>query len=267
MRSSGRHQDFRASTPSGRCPTYKIVRFLIFAFAAVLVFPYLPGSSSPAFKGVSVFLGVLFSLGSASSVGNMMAGVVLTYMRAFQTGDRVKVADTVGDVVGKNLLVVRVRTIKNVEVTIPNAIVLTNHIINYSTCARDSGLILHATVTIGYDAPWRKVHELLLAAARSHRGTAAERRRRSCSRRRSTTFTSTTRSTPTPTSRTRWRRSTPSSTRTSRTRSTRRAWRSCLPTHVSARDGNRMAIPDQYLPQAYEAPAFRVLPVDAKKPK
>ena len=146
-------------------PTFKIFRFLTFAFATVLVFPYLPGASSPAFKGISVFLGILFSIGSASSVGNLVSGVVLTYMRPFQIGDRVKVADTMGDVVGKNLLVVRVRTIKKVEVTIPNAIVLANHIVNYSTCAREDGVILHATVTIGYDAPWRKIHELLLSAA------------------------------------------------------------------------------------------------------
>jgi small-conductance mechanosensitive channel len=148
-------------------PTYKIARFLVFAFAAVVVFPYLPGSSSPAFQGISVFLGILFSLGSTSAVANIVAGTVLTYMRPFKIGDRVKIADTMGDVMEKTLLVTRVQTIKNVEVTIPNAMVLGSHIINFSSSAAVRGLILHTTVTIGYNAPWRKVHELLKAAAKA----------------------------------------------------------------------------------------------------
>ncbi|RQW86706.1 MAG: mechanosensitive ion channel family protein [Geobacter sp.] len=147
--------------------SFKIARFLIIAFAAVVAFPYLPGSDSPAFKGVSVFLGVLFSLGSTSAVANVVAGVILTYMRAFTLGDRVKIADTVGDVVEKTLLVTRVRTIKNVDITIPNAMVLGSHIVNYSSSAKDYGLILHTSITIGYDAPWRTVHELLIEAAKA----------------------------------------------------------------------------------------------------
>ncbi len=146
-------------------PTYKIVRFMILAFAAIAIFPYIPGSNSEAFRAISIFLGVLVSLGSTSSISNIVAGVVLTYMRPFQLGDRVKIADTVGDVIAKELLVTRVRTIKNVDVTIPNAMVLGSHIINYSSSATDRGLILNTSVTIGYDAPWRKVHELLIAAA------------------------------------------------------------------------------------------------------
>ncbi|HET6370452.1 MAG TPA: mechanosensitive ion channel domain-containing protein [Nitrospiria bacterium] len=148
-------------------PTYKIVRFLIIAFTAVIVFPYLPGSHSPAFRGISIFLGILFSLGSTSAVANVVAGVILTYMRGFSLGDRVRIADTVGDVIEATLLVTRVRTIKNVDVTIPNSMVLGSHIINYSSSARESGLILNTSVSIGYDAPWRQVHELLIAAARS----------------------------------------------------------------------------------------------------
>ncbi len=151
--------------PEWAMPSYKILRFLAYAFAAVVIFPYLPGSGSPAFQGISLFLGLLFSLGSTSAIANIVAGVVLTYMRPFRDGDRVKIADTVGDVIGKDLLVVRVRTIKNVEITIPNAMVLNNHIINFSACADQAGLILHTTVTIGYDVPWTKVHELLVAAA------------------------------------------------------------------------------------------------------
>ena len=146
-------------------PTYDIVRVLVFAFAAVVVFPYLPGAQSEAFKGVSIFLGVLFSLGSSSAVGNIVAGVLLTYTRAFQIGDRVKIGESTGDITEKTLLVTRVRTIKNVEVTIPNSSVLTSQILNYTSLAATRGLILHTSVTIGYDAPWRKVHELLIAAA------------------------------------------------------------------------------------------------------
>ena len=128
-------------------PTYKIARFLIIALTLVVVFPYLPGSKSPAFQGVSIFLGLLLSLGSSSAVANIVAGVILTYMRAFTIGDRVKIADTIGDVVEKNLLVTRVRTIKNVEITIANAMVLSSHIINFSTSASERGLILHTGVT------------------------------------------------------------------------------------------------------------------------
>ena len=146
-------------------PTYKIVRFLVFTLTLIVIFPYLPGSRSPAFQGISIFLGVLFSLGSTSAVANVVAGVILTYMRAFKLGDRVKIADTMGDVIEKTLLVTRIRTIKNVEITIANAMVLSSHIINFSASAEQEGLILHTTVTIGYDAPWRTVHQLLVDAA------------------------------------------------------------------------------------------------------
>ncbi len=146
-------------------PTYKIVRFMILAVTAIAAFPYLPGAKSPAFQGISIFLGVLFSLGSTSAVANIVSGVILTYMRAFRLGDRVQIADTVGDVIEVSLLVTRIRTIKNVEITIANSMVLSSHIINFSGSVRSEKLILHTTVTIGYDAPWRKIHELLLAAA------------------------------------------------------------------------------------------------------
>jgi small-conductance mechanosensitive channel len=118
-----------------------------------------------ALLGISIFLGVLLSLGSTSAVANVVAGVILTYMRAFHLGDRVQIADTTGDVIEVSLLVTRIRTIKNVKVTIANSMVLGSHIINFSRSARDDGLILHTTVTIGYDAPWRVVHRLLIDAA------------------------------------------------------------------------------------------------------
>ena len=152
--------------PEWAAPTHKIVRFLILAFTAVIIFPYLPGSESPAFRGISIFLGVLLSLGSSSAVANVVAGTILTYTRAFQMGDRIRIGDTTGDVVERTLLATRVRTIKNEFITVPNAMVLGSHITNFSSSpATGTALILHTTVTIGYDAPWRTVHSLLIAAA------------------------------------------------------------------------------------------------------
>ncbi|MCC7002440.1 MAG: mechanosensitive ion channel family protein [Gemmatimonadaceae bacterium] len=155
-------------------PTYKIARFLIIAFSLVVVFPYLPGADSEAFKGVSLFVGVLISFGSSSAISNAIAGVVLTYTRAFRVGDMIAIAETQGTVTAKSLLVTRVRTIKDVEVTIPNAMVLAAHVQNFSTLAAGRGLILHTGVTIGYDVPWREVHRLLLAAAAETPGVIAD---------------------------------------------------------------------------------------------
>ncbi len=125
----------------------------------IVIFPYLPGNESPVFRGVSVFLGFLFTFGSAGSLSNIIAGLVLTYMRLF------KIGDVVGDVVEKSLLVTRVRTIKNEIISIPNSTVMSSHTINYSSEAVGKGLILHTTVTIGYDVPWKKMHKALIAAA------------------------------------------------------------------------------------------------------
>lgn len=151
--------------PDWANPTYQIIRVLIFAFMIVVIFPYLPGSDSPIFKGVSVFLGFLFTFGSAGSLSNIVAGLVLTYMRLFKVGDRVKIGDVTGDIIEKSLLVTRIRTIKNEIVSIPNTTVMSSHTINYTSEAAEKGLILHTTVTIGYDVPWKKVHEALLLAA------------------------------------------------------------------------------------------------------
>jgi small-conductance mechanosensitive channel len=164
---SGFHQDWAD-------PTFKLVRVLIIVLAVVLVSPYLPGFGSPAFQGVSIFLGLLLSLGSTAAIANIVAGVALTYMRPFKVGDRVRIADTMGDVMEKTLLITRVRTIKNVEVTIPNSMVLGSHMVNLSALAQQTGLILHTSVTIGYDVPWRKVHELLIEAARATRDILAD---------------------------------------------------------------------------------------------
>jgi small-conductance mechanosensitive channel len=130
----------------------------------VMIFPYIPGSGSDAFKTVAIFLGVLLSLGSTSFVGNIMAGVSLTYMNPFRMGDRVKIGDITGDIVEKTLLITRIRTIKNVIVTVPNSVVLSREVENFSSRSKDARLILHTTVTIGYEVPWRDVQSALLAA-------------------------------------------------------------------------------------------------------
>jgi small-conductance mechanosensitive channel len=157
---------FEGFYPEWSEPTYKIVRVLVLAFALVMAFPYLPGANSDAFKGVSIFLGVLFSLGSSSAVANVVAGIVLTYTRSFKVGDFIKIGVNTGTVEERTLLVTRLRTRKGVEVTIPNATVLSGDVQNFSARAHAGGLILHTAVTIGYDAPWRQVHALLLEAAR-----------------------------------------------------------------------------------------------------
>lgn len=146
-------------------PTYKLIRLLLIAFAVVVAYPYIPGSESPAFKGVSIFVGVIFSLGSTSAIGNITAGLSLVYMRAFREGDVVKIGDAQGVVLQRKVLTTRLKTFKNEEVSIPNSSILAAQVTNYSHQAARDGLIVHTTVTIGYDAPWRQVHELLLAAA------------------------------------------------------------------------------------------------------
>lgn len=146
-------------------PTFNIVRVLLYAFMFVVIFPYLPGSQSDVFKGVTVFLGVLVSLGSSSAIANAVAGIVITYMRPFKMGDIVKVGDIRGYVIEKNLLITRIRTIKNEDITVPNATILSGITINYTSSAKTLGLIVHTSITIGYDAPWRDIHELLISAA------------------------------------------------------------------------------------------------------
>ncbi|NJN42356.1 MAG: mechanosensitive ion channel family protein [Flammeovirgaceae bacterium] len=160
--------------PDWAKPTFTIVKILLYAFMFVVVFPYLPGSDSDIFKGVSVFLGVLFSFGSSSAISNLVAGLVITYMRPFKIGDRIKIGEITGDVIEKSMLVTRVRTIKNEDITIPNSTVLSGHTVNYTTSAKDLGLILHTSVTIGYDVPWKKVHELLISAALATKGILNE---------------------------------------------------------------------------------------------
>ncbi len=146
-------------------PTFHIIRFLLYAFMIAMIYPYLPGSKSGVFQGISVFVGLIVSLGSSTVIGNIIAGLVITYMRPFKLGDRIRLNDTTGNVIEKTPLVTRIRTPKNEVVTIPNSFIMSSHTVNYSASAREYGLIIHSEVTIGYDVPWRQVHRLLVEAA------------------------------------------------------------------------------------------------------
>ena len=165
-------------------PTYKLVRLLVVAFAIVVGYPYIPGSSSDAFKGISLFLGVAFSLGSSSFLSNMIAGYSMNYRRLFKVGDRVKIGEVNGEVTAVRLQVTHVRTIRNEEVTIPNSVILNTHVVNYSALARSKGLVLAATVGIGYETPWRQVEAMLLEAATPDARARCPTRRRSSGSRR-----------------------------------------------------------------------------------
>ena len=123
-----------------------------------------------AFKGISVFIGILFSLGSTSAVANLIAGYIIIYRNLFNEGDRVRIADFSGTVIKTGLQVIYLRTIKNEEITVPSSLIVNSHVTNYSALARQQGLILHTAVTIGYDVPWRQVHALLLMAAEKTSG-------------------------------------------------------------------------------------------------
>lgn len=243
-------------------PTYRIARSLAIVFAIIVAYPYLPGSGSPAFQAVSIFVGLLVSLGSSGAIANVVSGMSLTYMRAFKIGDRVRIADAdaEGDIIDKTTLVTKVRTTKNVEVTIPNAMVMANHIVNYSGQNMHPHLILHTTVTIGFDVDWRRVHEVMVNAALEVDGIEAD---------------------PAP-----YVLETSlddfyvhyelnAHTKTPRLMSViysklhaklqdafHTAGIEIASPHLSSiRDGNRTQIPDPYLPQDYQQASFRVLPL------
>ena len=158
---------FKGFYPDWAEPTAKLVRVLALMLVGVIIFPYLPGAKSPALQGISIFVGVLLSLGSSSAVANGIAGIILTYMRSFLVGDWVKIGETIGEVVEKNILVTRILTPKQEIITIPNATVMNGSVMNYTRQAKIAGVIFHTTVTIGYDAPWNAVHQLLIDAANS----------------------------------------------------------------------------------------------------
>lgn len=249
--------------PEWAQPTYKLLTFIIVSLVIVIIFPYLPGFNSPAFQGVSIFIGILVSLGSTAVVSNIVAGIILIYTRGFEIDDRVKISDTVGDIVEKTLFVTRIRTPKNVIITIPNAMVLDSHIINYSASVVDKNipLVLHTTITLGYDVPWRKVHEVLKEAAMMTENILDE---------------------PSPfvlqtslddfyvsyelnayTYKSRLMSNIYSELHQHLQDKCNEADIEILSPHYSAlRDGNQTTIPEQYLPSDYQAPSFRVNPLN-----
>ena len=153
--------------PEWATPTFRLVQFLVMAFALAIIFPYLPGSDSPAFQGVSIFFGLLVSLGAGGAIFSIVAGFILVYTRAFTEGDRIHFGDIEGFVEEKSLFVTRIRTIENVLVSVPNAALLNSNIGNYSALIRErqTPIVLKTTITLGYDVPWKLVHETLIAAA------------------------------------------------------------------------------------------------------
>ena len=162
--------------PDWAKPTFNIIRFLLYAFMIAMIYPYLPGAESGVFQGISVFVGLIVSLGSSTVIANFIAGFVITYMRPFKVGDLIKTNDTIGNVIEKTPFITRLRTIKNEIVTIPNAFIMSAHTVNYSASARQYGLIVHTVMTMGYDVPWRKVHKLLIDAALCTPGVLEEPR-------------------------------------------------------------------------------------------
>jgi small-conductance mechanosensitive channel len=160
--------------PEWAIPTYRLFRMAVVAFALVVAYPYIPGSRSAAFQGISIFLGVMFSIGSSSFISNIIAGYSMTYRRAFRLGDRIQVGDVSGDVTEIRLQVTHLRSVKNEEIVVPNSTLLSSNVVNYSALARSRGLILHTTVGIGYETPWRQVEALLLLAAERTPGLSTQ---------------------------------------------------------------------------------------------
>ena len=146
-------------------PTFNIIRTLLMIFMAIIIFPHLPGSDSSTFQGISIFVGIVVSIGSTNLIGNLIAGLVLTYMRPFQIGDRIKIGEIVGNVIEKTPFVVRIRSPKNEEITIPNSSILSANTLNYTSSAKNTKVAVYTSITINYNVAWRQVHCLLLDAA------------------------------------------------------------------------------------------------------
>jgi len=162
--------------PEWAQPTYKIIRIALIAFGLVVAYPYIPGAQSAAFQGISIFAGIMFSLGSSTAIANIVAGYMLIYRRAFKLGDIIKVGEHFGEVITTRLQVTHLRSPKNEEIVIPNSQMLNSDVVNFSSIGRRQGLILHTEVAIGYSTPWRQVEAMLIEAAQRTEGLGAEPR-------------------------------------------------------------------------------------------
>ena len=154
--------------------TRRIVTLLFWAVGLAAAYPYLPGASSAAFQGLSVLFGLMITLGSAGIVAQAMSGLVVVYSRALQKGDFVDINGVQGVVSEVASLATKVVNVRNEEITIPNSVVISSPIRNYSKLAGSHGTLLTTKVTIGYDAPWRQVHALLIGAAQKTPGVRAD---------------------------------------------------------------------------------------------
>ncbi len=153
--------------PAWARPTFQLTRVIVVLFAVILAFPYLPASDTEAFKAIGVMAGVLLSFGSTGAVANATAGLALTYERAFREGDYVSLFGHEGVVERIGVLTTRIRTLKNECVVLPNQGILSSSIVNYNYF--ETGVAVTASVTIGYDVDWRKIHQILGDAARRFR--------------------------------------------------------------------------------------------------
>ena len=247
----------RGFYPDWAEPTEKLIRVMILILALIVGFPYLPGARSPAFQGISIFVGVLLSLGSSSAVANAIAGIILTYMRSFLVGDWVQIGDTMGEVVEKNMLVTRLLTPKAEIITIPNSTVMSGAVKNYSTEAKKAGVIFYTAVTIGYDEPWRTVHQLLLSAALATEHVLREPAPFVLQRALDDFYVTYELNAYT---------DTPREVlniysdlhRNIQDRFNEAGVEICSPHYASLRDGNTIAIPENYIKPDYKAPGFRI---------
>ena len=243
--------------PEWAKPTFNIARFLVYMFVIIICYKYLPYSDSSIFQGVSIFIGVLVSLGSSTAIANIVSGLIITYMRPFQIGDRVKIDDITGDVIQKTLLVTRLRTIKNEDITVPNSKILSSHSTNFTSASNDLGLILHTTVTIGYDVPHEKVSELLISAAKEAEGIDKDREPFVLQTGLEDFYVSYQINAYTTQSH-RMAAIYSEIHKNIQDKFNESGVEILSPHYRAARDGNHIAIPDQYIPKDYKTPGFNI---------
>ncbi len=151
-------------------PAYKVIRFFVLVYMFIIIYPYIPGSGRAAFLPVVGIAGLIIAIGSYSFINNALAGLAIAFSAPFKKGDRIKCGNMTGDVTEKQLLTTKVRTIKNEDVLIPNSMIMTGGVLNFSSSAKNLGLIVHSEITVSYDVPWKTVHAILIEAAKATKG-------------------------------------------------------------------------------------------------
>ncbi len=155
-------------------PTRKLAQALLWLFALAMAYPYLPGSNTEAFKGLSVLVGIMVSIGGSGVVGQAASGLIMIYSHVLREGEYVKIDDIEGLVTNVGIFSTKVRTSNGEEVNVPNSLIGSSKTINSSRLAEGKGLVVHTTLTIGYNTPWRQVHAMLLRAAEKTSGLRVE---------------------------------------------------------------------------------------------